>query len=63
MRKGRQFIWEKEQQNDFEEIKQRLIKPPILYMPSHMGRFHLYWDTSKFVTGSICIKYRMEDQN
>ena len=52
MRKGRQFIWSKEQQNAFEEIKHRLIKPPILHMANCMGRFHLYSDTSKFATGS-----------
>ena len=51
-RKGRPFIWEKEQQDSFEEIKCRLIKPPILHMPKPTGRFHLYSDTSKFATGS-----------
>ena len=40
-KKGRQFIWGKEQQNGFEEIKHRLKKPPILHMPNHIGRFHL----------------------
>ena len=51
-RKRRPFIWEKEQQDSFEEIKHRLIKPPVLHMPNKTGRFHLYSDTSKFVTGS-----------
>ena len=51
-RKGRSFIWGKEQQDSFEEIKCRLIKPPLLYMPNKTGRFHLYSDTSKFATGS-----------
>ena len=51
-RKGRPFIWGKEQQNSFEEIKCRLIKMPVLHMPSKTGRFHLYSDTSKFVTDS-----------
>ena len=51
-RKGRQFIWGREQQDMFEEIKQRLIKAPILHMPNHEGRFHLYSDKSKFATGS-----------
>ena len=40
------------QQESFEEIKRRLIKPPILCMPNKTGRFHLYSDTSKFATGS-----------
>ena len=51
-RKGRPFIWEKEQQDSFEEIKCRLINPPVLPMPNTTGRFHLYSDTSKFATGS-----------
>ena len=51
-RKGRPFVWGKEQQNSFEEIKHRLIKLPVLHMPNKTGRFHLYSDTSKFATGS-----------
>ena len=49
-RKGRHFIWGKEQQEAFEEIK-RLVKVPVLHMPNCEGRFHLYSDTSKFATG------------
>ena len=52
MRKGRQFVWGKEQQDTFEEIKQRLQKPPVLHMPDKIGRFQLYSDTSKYATGS-----------
>ena len=51
-RKGRSFIWGKEQQDSFEEISHRLIKPPVLHMPNTTGRFHLYSDTSEFATGS-----------
>ena len=51
-RKGRPFVWGKEQQDSFEEIKCTLVKPPVLHMPNTMGRFHLYSDTSKFATGS-----------
>ena len=52
-RKGRQFLWRKEQQDSFEEIKCRLIKHPVLHMPNTTGRFHLYSDISKFATGSV----------
>ena len=51
-RKGRPFVWGKEQQDCFEEIKHRLIKSQVLHMPNTVGRFHLYSDTSKFATGS-----------
>ena len=52
-RKGKPFYWEKEQQDSFEEIKHRLMRPPVLHMPNKTGRFHLYSDTSKFATGSV----------
>ena len=51
-KKGRPFHWGKEQQDSFIEIKCRLMKPPVLHMPNKTGRFHLYSDTSKFLTGS-----------
>ena len=53
MRKGTQFIWGKEQQEAFDEIKCRLIKPPIVRMPISTDRFHLYSDTCIFATGSV----------
>ena len=36
-RKGRHFIWGEEQQAVFEEIKGRLLKPPVLNMPDRRG--------------------------
>ena len=51
-RKGKPFYWGKEQQDSFKEIKCRLMKPSVLHMPNKTGRFYLYSDTSKFVTGS-----------
>ena len=50
-RKGRQFIWEEEQQKAFDEVKQRLQRPPVLHLPNRHGWFQLYSDTSKFATG------------
>ena len=41
-----------EQQIAFDDVKGRLIKPPVLYLPDNKGRFHLYSDTSEFVIGS-----------
>ena len=51
-KKGRPFIWGDEQQRAFEEIKNRLLNPPVLSMPDKRGRFLLYSDTSKHATGS-----------
>ena len=56
-RKGGHFIWGKEQQEAFEEIK-RLVKAPILHMPNCEGRFHLYSDTSKFAAGSTLYQFQ-----
>ena len=36
----------------YEEIKQKLQKPPVLHMPDKVGRFQLYSDTSKYAMGS-----------
>ena len=51
-REGRPFIWGKQQQDSFDEIKCQLIKQLVLHMPNETGRFHLYSNTSKFATGS-----------
>ena len=51
-RKGRQFLWEKEQQQAFDESKHRLQRPPVLHLPDRHGCFQLYSVTSKFTTGS-----------
>ena len=36
-RKERQFIWGEEQQKAFDEIEQRLQRPPVLYLPNRHG--------------------------
>ena len=51
-RKGKQFLWEEEQQKALDEIKCRLQRPPVLHLPNRHGQFQLYSDTSKFATGS-----------
>ena len=61
IRKGRPFIWGKEQQESFDEIECWLIKPLVLHVPNKTGRFHLYSDTSKFATGST--HYQIQDGN
>ena len=51
-RKDVTFIWGKEQQVVFEEIKKRMSNPPVLYLPRSTGRFILYTDTTRQFTGS-----------
>ena len=51
-KKGRPFIWQEEQQQVFDTIKERMINRPILYLPKPGGRFILYCDSSRTHTGS-----------
>ena len=51
-RKGKQFLWEEEQQKAFDEIKCRLQRSPVLHLLDRYRHFQLYSDTSKFATGS-----------
>ena len=58
-RKGRPFIWGEEQQELFEQIKEKLVCTPVLHMPDRKGRFHLYSNTIKFPVGSAL--YQVQD--
>ena len=65
-KKGRPFLWGKEQKDAFEEIKSRMQKTSVLSMPDRKGRFILYsdasklaTDTSKLATGSML--YQVQD--
>ena len=62
-RKGRPFVWGKEQQDSFEEIKCRLIKPPVLHMPNKTGRFHCVLTQVNLLQAVNFIKYRMQNPN
>ena len=57
-KKGKPFLWEKEQLEAFEEIKRRMLNPPVLSMPNRKGRFILYSDTSKVATGSALYQHQ-----
>ena len=57
-KKDKPFLWEKEQQEAFEEIKKRMLKSPVLSMPNRKGRFILYSDTSKIATGSVLYQHQ-----
>ena len=46
-RKGKPFLWTKNHQQTFDQIKNLLAKPPVLNLPDGTGRYNLYSDTSK----------------
>ena len=58
-KKGRPFVWGGEQQKVFGEIKNRLLKLPVLSMPDRRGRSLLYSDTRNLATGSAL--YQVQD--
>ena len=51
-RKEMPFHWSELHQRAFVDVKEMLVKPPILHLPRPTGRFILYCDTSKTHTGS-----------
>ena len=57
-KKGKPFLWGKEQKDVYEEIKSRMQNPPVLSMPNRKGRFILYSDTSKLATGSVLYQFQ-----
>ena len=58
-RKGIPFQWTTEYQQEFEEIKVRLLKPPLLHLPDIRGRFQLFADTSK--TAACSALYQIQN--
>jgi hypothetical protein len=49
------FVWSKECQVNFDQIRSMLCQPPVLMMPRAVGSFILYSDTSRFGTGgTLC---------
>ena len=54
--RDRQFIWREVQQSAFDEIKNRLQKPPVLHLPNGKGRFHLSQILVSILWGVLCTK-------
>ena len=63
-RKGRQFIWGKEQQNAFEEIKHRLVKGLLYCICPTVRVDFIYIQTQVSSPWEVlCIRYKMGNQN
>ena len=62
-RKGIQSIWGEQQQIAFEEIKHRLIKPPVLHLLDNKGRSHYIQILVNSPQEVLYIKFRMANQS
>ena len=52
-KKGEKFIWDDRCQTAFEELKRRLVSPPILAMPRDQGVLYLDTDASDGSIGAV----------
>ena len=52
-RRDKDFIWTERQQKAFEELKERLLNPPILRYPDMKKGFLLMTDASGFAIGAV----------
>ena len=53
MRKEQPFYWNDECQQAFEQLKQKLVLPPILIYPNFDKPFILFTDASSFGLGAV----------
>jgi hypothetical protein len=44
LEKGREFKWDEKYQDSFDQLKKRLMSPPVLVMPDLQKRFDIYCD-------------------
>ncbi|GKD21361.1 reverse transcriptase, partial [Tanacetum coccineum] len=57
MRKGEKFVWNKEREKSFEELKKRLVSAPILTLLSGSDGFQIYSDASKKGLGCVLMQH------
>ena len=57
-KKHAHFVWTDKYQKAFEEIKQLLVKPPVLRMVSGNGFFRLESDTSRTAVGATLYQWQ-----
>ena len=60
-RKGRPFFMGKEQQDAFEEIKNRMQKPPVLSMPNRKEDSYCILTPTKLQQAVHYINFKMEN--
>nr|GEZ68519.1 putative reverse transcriptase domain-containing protein [Tanacetum cinerariifolium] len=57
MRKGEKFVWNKERDKSFKELKRRLVSSRVLSIPSGTGGYQIYSDASKKGLGCVLMQH------
>ena len=62
MKKGVEFVWTKECQEAFDELKRRLVTGPVLALPTNEGLYVLDKDASDFGLGAVLSQQQPEGE-
>ena len=62
MKKGVEFVWTKECQEAFDELKRKLMTGPILALPKNEGMYVLDTDASDFGLGAVLSQQQPEGE-
>ena len=55
--KNARFVWTKECEKSFQELKQRLVTAPVLTIPSNLGGLIIYSDASRKGLGCVLMQH------
>ncbi|KAA0047197.1 reverse transcriptase [Cucumis melo var. makuwa] len=58
-RKGAPFVWSKECEDNFQNLKQKLVTAPVLTVPDGSGSFVIYSDASKKGLGCVLMQQEL----
>ena len=56
LKKDTKFIWTKECEASFQELKERLVTSPVLILPDQSKDYEVYCDASLRVLGAVLMQ-------
>ena len=62
MKKGIPFVWTKECQEAFEELKMKLVSEPMLALPTDEGMYILDTDASDYGLGAVLLQQQNDEE-